>query len=73
MSTTMAQSAPMTAEDYEAAFDQLMAEAKGIDERMGQDRAKIEKLEIETKAMIDDIVSLKMETRTLLASMGAKV
>ncbi len=68
-----AQAAPRTAEDYEAAFDQLMAEAESINERMGQDRTKIEQLEAETKATIEDIVRLRVETRTLLASMGAKV
>lgn len=68
-----AQAAPRTAEDYEAAFDQLMAEAESINERMGNDRARIEKLEAETKSTIEDIVRPKVETRTLLASMGAKV
>lgn len=73
MSTTMPQSAPMTAEDYEATFDQLMAEAESINGRMGHNRTRIEQLEAETKATIEDIVRLKVETRTLLASMGEKV
>jgi len=70
---TTAHAALQTTEDYESAFDQLMAEAEGINERMEHDRTKIERLEVETKAIIEDIVRLRVETRTLLASMGAKV
>lgn len=67
------QSAPTTAEDYETAFNQLMVEAESINERMRHDRVNIERLEAQTKETIKDIVRLKVETRSLLANMGAKL
>jgi uncharacterized protein YdcH (DUF465 family) len=66
MSTTMPQSAPMTAEDYEATFYRIMAEAESLNEQMRHDRVEIEKLKAETTEIRD-------ETRAILASIGAKV
>ena len=68
-----AQTTPQATSEYEAAFEQLMEEAESINERMGQDRVKIERLEAQTKATVEDIVRLRAETRALLASMGAKL
>lgn len=61
-----AQPAPQTAAEYEATFERLMMEAESINEQMRRDRVEIERLKVETKVIRD-------ETRTLLASMGAKV
>lgn len=73
ISAASAQAMPQTTEGYEAAFDRLMAEAASINERMQYDRTGIERVERETKTIIEDIVKLKTETRTILASMGAKL
>lgn len=63
---TITQSAPQTTEDYEAAFDRIMAEAEILNEQMRRDRVDIERLKAETQI-------LKSETRALLASIGVKV
>ncbi len=69
--TASAQSDPQTAAEYEATFEGLIAEMESIHERMsrdrvGSDRAEIERLKAETRILRD-------ETRALLASMGAEV
>ena len=66
MSTTMAQSAPMTTEDYEAAFYRVLADAENLNEQMRRDRVEIDKLKSESQAIRD-------ETRLILASIGIKV
>ena len=60
------QTAPQAASDYEASFNQLMAEMERLNEQMRSDRADIERLKAETQM-------LKAETRAVLASMGAKL
>lgn len=68
-----AQPAPLTAAEYEAAFERLMMEVESINEHMQRDRVEIERLKAETKVLAEETGRLKSETRTLLAGMGAKV
>ena len=64
--TLSAQTAPQTTAEYEAEFEMLMQEAARLNELMAEDRIEIERLKAETKVIRD-------ETRTLLASIGAKL
>jgi len=66
MSTTMAQSAHTTTEDYEAAFYGVMADAEGLNEQMRRDCVEIDKLKAKSQAVRD-------ETRLILAGIGVKV
>ena len=64
--TAAAQTAPQTTAEYEAEFELLMQEAARLNELMAADRVEIERLKAETKV-------IRGETRTLLASIGAKL
>lgn len=66
MDIASAQPAPQTTAEYEAIFERLMSEAENLNEQMRHDRIEIERLTAETAA-------LKIETRALLISMGAKL
>lgn len=50
-----------------------MAEVDSINEQMRRDQAGTEQLEIETKAIKNNIARLKSETRAILAKMGAQI
>ena len=65
-------SAQTTAE-YEAEFEMLMQEAARLNELMGQERIEFERLKLETKVLAEEKGRLRMETRSLLVSMGAKL
>ncbi len=71
--TLSALAAPQTTAEYEAQFDLLMQEAENINSRMHQERSEIERLKLETKVLAEETGRLKAETRSLLASMGAKI
>lgn len=60
-------------EDYEAAFQQLMAEASRLNELMQSDRAEIDHLRAETERLRAETGALRDETRAILSGMGVRL